>query len=383
MIALPAAAWGDSSGAPSALAVQVDVPGSRWRLVDAAGGRVWHLRRDPVAAGTGIGVWRPRATPADFLSRMLANFEGVLTTLEDRVAAAYLATDPATVPEPQLDWLGSWIGVAFDPLLPAARRRDWLAAAPRLARRHGTRRGLSLALDIATDGAVSGGEIVVVEDFRLRRLVATLLGVELDDGNDPLLAGLHRSGNSVVGDTLLLGEAATVELLALFRADVADTAAENDAVLAFYGKLAHRVTVLVHGEVEPQDLGLIRRIAELEAPAHVEVRVAPATWPLLVGVASLIGVDTYLASPRRPRQARVQRSVLGMGDVVLQQPTLDPRLAGIDALPLGPAARPVADAGADRAVPFGESFDLDGSGSRAAAGRSLRQFVWRRLPPGD
>ena len=380
---LPDSAWDDAGGMPVALALQVDAPGSRWRLVDAAGGRVWHLWRDPSATAGGIGVWRPRATPADFLSRLLANFEGVLTTLEDRVAAAYLATDPATVPEPQLDWLGSWIGVAFDPLLPAARRRDWLAAAPRLARWHGTRRGLALALDIATGGGVGGGGIVVVEDFRLRRLVATLLGVDLDDENDPLLPGLHRSGNSVVGDTLLLGEAATAELLALFRADVAETAAENDAVLAFYGRLAHRVTVLVHGEVGPQRLGLIRRIAELEAPAHVEVRIEPATWPLLVGVASLVGVDTWLAPPRRPRQARVQRSVLGLGDVVLQQPTLDPRLAGVAAPPTGPAARPVADAGADRAVPFGESFELDGSGSRAAAGRRLQRFVWRRLPPGD
>jgi len=90
-------------------------------------------------------------------SRMLANFEGVMTTLEDRVAAAHVFTDPATVPEPHLDWLGGWIGVAFDPVLPAARRRDWLADAPRLARWHGTRRGLALALDVATGGGVRGG----------------------------------------------------------------------------------------------------------------------------------------------------------------------------------------------------------------------------------
>ena len=350
------------------------------------------------------------ATPADFLSRLLANMEGVLTTLEDRVAAAHIVTDPATVPEPQLDWLGGWIGVAFDPVLPAARRRDWLADAPRLARWHGTRRGLALALDVATGGSVRGGEIVVLEDFRLRRLMATLLGVDLgvdlNDERDPLLPGLHRSGNSVVGDTLIVGDAERAELFALFR-DVSPeadalrrpppegviqlgsgpsltqkvaTADENDAVLSFLGQLAHRATVLVHNEVEPQDLGLIRRIAEIESPAHVQVRVLTATWPLLVGIASLVGVDTYLGPPRPARAARVGASALGMGDRVQQSVSLDPRLADNPARPL-PANPPQANAGADATEAFGRSFALDGSGSSAGPGRSLDRYIWRLLPP--
>ncbi len=227
LAALPAGPFGDAAAAAgtASLAVRVDAAGRRWRLVDAAAGRLRHLVREPLADG--IGVFRPQATPADFLSRLLAGFEGVLTTLEDRVAAAHLATDPASVPEAGLDWLAGWIGVAFDPVLPAARRRDWLAAAAPLARWHGTRRGLALALDIATGGGVRSGAVVVIEDFRLRRLLATLLGVDLEGDDDPLLPGLHRSGNSVVGDTLVLGEAAGVELLALFRAEVASAGRER------------------------------------------------------------------------------------------------------------------------------------------------------------
>jgi hypothetical protein len=30
--------------------------------------------------------------------------------------------------------------------------------------------------------------------------------------------------------------------------------------------------------------------------------------------------------------------------------------------------------------PSGTSFVLDGSGSRAAPGRSLQSYIWRRLP---
>lgn len=332
------------------------------------------------------------ATGADFLSRMVANFESVLTPLEDAVAAAHLRTDPAATPAEHLDWLASWVGAAFDPALGEAARREWLARSGELARWHGTRHGLELALDIATGHAVQGGEVIVIEDFRLRRLLATLLGVDLADERDPLLPGLAISGNSIVGDTLFVGDAPRAELMALFRAQqasAAENAAENTAVIDFDRQLAHRATVLVHREVQAQDFRLIERIVQQCAPAHVQVRVAAATWPLMVGVASLVGVDTYLG-PKRPRQpARVQRSVLGAGDHLSGPALLDPRLSGAPVVPVPtvpppsppPAALPVANAGPDLRVPGGQSFVLDASASRAAPGRSLTQYRWRWLPP--
>jgi phage tail-like protein len=359
----------------SATQIRVEHPGGAWLLEDTATGRAWRLRRDSDA----ITLYRPAATPADFLDRFLASFEAMLTPLEDRVAAAHLLTDPTSAPQEHLDWLGAWIGLAFDPALPAERRRNWLAAAPALARAHGTRRGLALALDIASGGGVAGGEIVLIENFRLRRLLATLLGVDLADETDPLLPGLTISGNSIVGDTLILAEAETAELLALFREEVA-TVEENAAVRAFYERLAHRATVLVHHSVSPQDLGLLRRVIELEAPAHVDVRVASATWPLLVGIASLVGVDTYLGPPPRPQPARAEVSSLGMGDYVLGPTSLDPRRSGA-AAPAPQPQPPVADAGSDFSVPFGRSFNLNGSGSSAAPGRRIQSYWWTRLPP--
>lgn len=352
--------------------VEVEAPAQRWLVRDVLQGRAWRLASDDA----GVGIYRPRATPADFLERLLDNFEGVLTPLEDRIAAAHLLTDPAVTDAAQLDWLGAWIGVAFDPALPQARRRAWLAAAPYLARLHGTKAGLQLALDIASGGGVRSGEIVVLEDFRLRRVLATLLGVDLNVANDPLLPGLIVSGNSVVGDTLTLADEARTELLALFRAEVA-TAEENADVLAFLDRLANRATVLVHQSVSPQDLGLLRRVVELEAPAHVATQVLTATWPFLVGIASLVGVDTYLGPPQIPQPARADVSSLGQ-DFVIGPVSLDPRMAGAAAPP--PSEPPVADAGEHRTVPFGESFVLNGSGSHAASGRTLRSYIWRRLP---
>jgi phage tail-like protein len=374
----------EASGAdPELPFVRVEQAGRRWLLTDQAGASAWRLVRETVREDgreqESIGIYRPRATRADFLSRFLANFEGVLTPLEDRIAHSHLLTAAAVAPEASLEWLAGWVGVAFEPGLPADRRREWLRSAPALARWHGTRRGLALALDVATGGGVRGGEIVLLEHFRLRRLLATLLGVDLAEANDPLLPGLHQSGNSIVGDTLILSDNETVELLALFREEVA-TAAENSAVIEVLGRLAHRATVLVHQSVTPQHLGLIRRIAELEAPAHVEVRVATATWPLLVGIASLVGVDTYLGPPRPPRPVRVNVSTVGAGDFVLGPIALDPRVSGAAAV-VPQIVLPTADAGRDFIATVGESFDLDGSASRAAPGRSITDYIWRQLPP--
>jgi phage tail-like protein len=353
-------------------AIVTEDAGSAWLLRDAGG--AWRLRSE----NDGITVYRPGATAADFNARMLASFEGVLTRLEDRIAAAHLLSDPDVAADEQLEWLGSWVGVAFDPALPPQRRRDWLRAAPELARWHGTRTGLRLALDAATGGAVARGHAVVIEDFRLRRILATLLGVDLTDENDPLLPGLHVSGNSVVGDTLVVGDRERSELMALFR-DQQTTTAEDAAVLEFDARLAHRATVLVHQELDAQDLALMRRIARMEAPAHVEVRVVTASWPLLVGIASLVGVDTALGRPRPPRPVQVERSGLGLGDFLVGAAALDPRLSGA---PPG-APPPEADAGADRTVAPNAGFVLDASGSQAAPGHFITEYRWRWLPPTD
>jgi phage tail-like protein len=320
------------------------------------------------------------ATPSDFLERFLDNMEGVLTPIEDRIASAYLLTDPRTTPDEALEWLGSWIGVSFDPAVPGDRRRRLLTSAPELYRKRGTLEGLKLALDIATGGAVTSGEIVVLEDYRLRRTMGTILGGDFADEEDSLLGGLVVSGNSLVGDSLFLGQEERREFLALFASELDLTAGEEREVEAFLDRLAFRVTVLVHQEVEPQDLGLIRRVVKLEAPAHVAVRVVTASEPFLVGAASLVGIDTYLGPTPPTRPVRVGRSKLGRCDVLMHSPSLDPRMDTlVGVVPTSAPQAPVADAGVDRTVGFGRSFELDARGSRAAEGRRLARFVWEWL----
>jgi phage tail-like protein len=269
------------------------------------------------------------ATRPDFLGRFLANFEGVLTPHEDKVAASWLLTDPERTSEDAIEWLGSWIGVGFAPWYPARQRRRHLRQAPELFQRRGTLKGLQLALDIATDDAVRAGRIVVVEDYWFRRTLQTVLGLKLDREHDPLLGGTFISGNSKVGRTLFLSEEGTEKkFLALFDASIRLKSADQATVDAFFASLAHRVTVIVHETAAPEEFALIERVCAAETPAHVVTRVRRASADFMVGLTALLAVDTYLRPHPVPAAVAVGSTALGDGALLSRPASLDPRLEG-------------------------------------------------------
>lgn len=323
------------------------------------------------------------ATAADFQGRFVANFEGVLTGLEDRIASSYLLTDPQSAPAEALPWIGSWIGHDVNQALPEPVQRSFLVNAAELDRWHGTLRGLKLALEIATEGALSGGEVVVLEDFRLRRTFASIIGADLVEDDDPLTLGANISGNSFVGDSLFIGDENNREFLALFSADLPTDASEQAAIEEFFDRLAFRVTILVHQSVEPQDLGLINHIAQLETPAHVEFRVLSASHRFLVGMAALVGIDSYLAHKIPPESARVGGTRLGKNHYIKGPGALDSRLSGLGSGVPDIDERPPVAFAPDTAAEFGEDILLDGSESRAFGGRSLTEYNWNYQDEGE
>ena len=359
------------------------------------------------------------ATAPDFLERLLTLFEGPLTQLEDKVAGSWLLTDPAATSDDALPWLGSWIGLGPRPGEHPRRFRQAVRAAPYTAQMHGALGAFLAELEIATGGividggqidpfedvpqpgelalvslggvtgralmlsvnglqasvlaggAVTRGDIVVVEGFRMRRTFSTILGADLSDENDPLTMGLTLSGNSFVGDTLFLGdEKLAREALALFDPDVAKTKADRKAIAAFFERLAHQVLVLVRKGPRTRDLGRLTDVAEAAAPAHVEVNVATASLPLIVGVASLVGVDTYLVAAPQPTPFQMDVSVIGGGDELLGEGGLDPRGDG-------PASgKPAAVIDAPSEVWSGTGFMVSAQRSAAAPGRKIVRNIW-------
>ena len=275
------------------------------------------------ADGAAVGA----ASGADFLDRFLALFESVLTPLEDQVAASWRLTAPDTAPAEALDWLAGWIGLSLEPGLEEHQRRRMIRRATALYRQRGTLAGLAGMLDVVSDDGVRRGDLVIVEQFRLRRTLATILGADLADEDDPLTRGVAVSGNSYLGRTFHLGAEEQREFLALFRPEAIESSAEARQVAELLDSFANRATVLVHREIEEDRLRLIRRLVQEQSPAHVETTVLMAGRPLIVALSSLLGVDSYLRAQAPRPGAQVQSSRLG-GAFLRDAASLDPRVEG-------------------------------------------------------
>jgi phage tail-like protein len=139
-------------------------------------------------------VYREDETSADFLERFLANFEGLFTALEDRIAAASALFDVRTAPAATLDWLAGWLGLVLDPAVDEARKRLLIRFAIPLYQYRGTTQGVRLAAELVLSPRVRPRDLAlparsqdqpsgirIVERYLTRRLPRAVLGETVTD----------------------------------------------------------------------------------------------------------------------------------------------------------------------------------------------------------
>jgi phage tail-like protein len=263
------------------------------------------------------------ANGADLRERLFAAFEGVLTPLEGQLASSEILLSPENTPAAHLPWLAELMGQTVPDHWPTERRRRWIAATGLLQRWRGSLAGINLALDIITDGAVGRGQVVLVENFRLRRTMATILGLDMDDSDHPLTLGTGMSGNSIVGDSLILAEADTREFLALFSPELA-TNAEAEIVEEFFDRYAHQVTVLLHGQAR-QLKEVVEAALEEQMPAHLEWQILETDHPFVLGLSPLLAVDTFIERRPPPKRVTLDDTYLGSEGLLRNHAALSPQ----------------------------------------------------------
>ena len=263
------------------------------------------------------------ANGADFRERFLAALEGMLTPVEGLVSATDQLVHPDATPAENLPWLAEVLGTRLPGHWPTERQRRLLKNITLIQQCKGTLEGVRLALDITTDGGVQRGEVVVLENFRLRRTMATLLGVNMEDELHPLTLGTGMSGNSIVGDSLILSEIDAREFLALFAPELANQK-ESRAVQAFFDKYAHQVSVLLHGNGIEQR-GIVEETLNDQMPAHLQWRIIETERPFVLGIAPLLAVDTFLETGPAPRPVELNDTWIGQEGVLKNPAAFSPR----------------------------------------------------------
>jgi phage tail-like protein len=263
------------------------------------------------------------ANGADVRERLLAAFEATWTPLEGQISSTELLIHPQFTPAGYLPMVAQALGQNLPEHWPEARKRRWLMETGNLQHWRGTLYGVQLALDILTDGAVAKGQVVLVENFRLRRTMATILGVLMDDEDHPLTLGTGVSGNSIVGDSLILADEDQRDFIALFAPGLAD-ATEKKIVANFFDRYANQVTVLLHGDAR-RFKDTVADTLTKEMPAHVVWRLVETDHPFVLGLAPLLGVDTFIERQPPARPVILDDTWIGREGLLKNPPAFSPR----------------------------------------------------------
>ncbi|MBB5019144.1 phage tail-like protein [Chitinivorax tropicus] len=213
---------GTSRATPKIRTIRAEHPGHDW------------LRRLPK-------LYARHEAMRGFLQRFLTAPAGLHHDLASQHEHRHALLKPFSTPASILPWLAGWLGLSLDERWSDTARRTFIAEAMLLWRLRGTVWGIRRMLQIVTDR-----QIVIMEQFRTRGL-----GVVAGDG----LGGQRAA---VLGHGLRVG------------GPVGEAARSGDASVAVdsFRQHAHRFSVLILGELSPEQEAMVRHLLEQHRPAH-------------------------------------------------------------------------------------------------------------------
>lgn len=287
---------GDGATTPRIAAVEIEFPRiSLRRYLPAIFGA------EPVAAA--------------FTDRWLAIFDREFRDIETVIDEQARLFDPLACPAaPQgpdfLGWLASWVGVALVRNWPEARRRRYLKHAPRLFVWRGTVHGLrgSLYLFLGLERWLAHRPAradcvpcpvtppqgwrpprLLLEHFQLRRWLFL--------GHARLSDNARLWGERIVNRSRL-GGADPDEASAASGAQlgVSQLLKAQDPCRDPFHLYAHKLSVFVPAACirDPSAARALKRLVELERPAHVAVQIVPVEPRFRVGVQAMLGLDAVI-----------------------------------------------------------------------------------------
>ncbi|MFC3959393.1 phage tail protein [Halovivax cerinus] len=213
-----------------------------------------------------------------FLERFLSVFETSFVDIETEIEDVSRYVDPAGVPSESLEWLETWLAADEYRSWPESARREFLARAPELYRKRGTKAGLRAILELYLSHATAGSDGESDTADVDRRLFF------LEPGDlDPIETEAARAEFA----SLLPGRRSFALCCGPFASD-----GEREAV---------------------------EHIVETETPAHVTPQVMPIEDEFTLGVDTFLGVNSVL----RPRAFAMGDAVLGEDTVLGPGPTAE------------------------------------------------------------
>jgi phage tail-like protein len=244
-------------------------------------------------------VYQADPDSKDFLERFLSIFETLAQGTDDTIDHIAQYFDPDGVSEEFLPWLMAWVKLMVEADWPIATKRRLLRHAPELYRWRGTPQGLKQMLKLAF-----GLDVQILEQFRLRQWIflntQSTLGSGVQLWGSGVMNRLQLDGGLALGDGRLMGS--------------------QEPLLDPFNIYAHKFSVFVpaalsRSEVQEQQ---IRKVIELEKPAHTQFALCKVEGRFRVGVQSRVGFDTLLGA--YPRLVLNYCSTLGYDAVLNAAP---------------------------------------------------------------